>query len=125
VIVTGDKNRVEAKIAVTWRRDELPAPAQVDIGAELAVLKEALASIEGARKPLVENAVTEAEHLAKEPDPPKDKIGAALERAVGYAGDAEKLAASGEKLWPALKAIGGWLGTFGPAVLKLAGISVI
>jgi hypothetical protein len=125
VVTTGDRNRVHAKASVTWSRSELPPAASVDIQAELRALKEALARLAGDDKTLVESAVAEAELLAKKPEPPKDKIGAALERAVGYAGTAEKLAQSGDKLWPTLKAIGGWLGEFGPQVLKLAGIALV
>lgn len=119
VIVTGDDN------VVTWSRTELPQAVAVDIQAELTALKVALASIAGTDRALIEAAVAEAQHLAKKPEPPKDKVAAALERAVAYAGGAEKVAASGEKIRPALKAIGGWLGEFGPSVLKLAGIALV
>jgi hypothetical protein len=125
VITTGDHNRVDAKVSVTWSRSELPPAASVDIQAELRALKEVLAKLASEDKALVESAVVEAEHLAKKPEPPKDKIGAALERAVGYAGNAEKLAQSGDKLWPTLKAIGGWLGEHGANVLRLAGIALV
>jgi hypothetical protein len=125
IMVTGDRNRVDTKVSVTWSRSELPPAASVDIQAELRALKEALAKLASEDKALVESAVVEAEHLAKKLEPRKDKIGAALERAVGYAGSAEKLAQSGDKLWPTLKVIGGWLGEHGTNVLRLAGIALV
>lgn len=124
VFVLGNQNETRASIVLEINRGDLPPAISVNIVAQLAALRELLAPLAAGEKPLVEAAIAEAEALAKKSNPPKDQIGNALERAVGYAGGAAKLMQSGEKLWPVLKAIGGWLGEHGLKFLQLAGIAV-
>jgi hypothetical protein len=121
VAIVGDHNTAVLTIAPT----ELPSPDDVDIRKELADLREQLGRIAAGDRALVDAAVAEADALAAKPQVAKDQVGAALERAIRYAGSAEKLATHGEKLWPTLKAIGGWLGEYGPKVLRVAGIAIL
>ncbi|ESX52782.1 hypothetical protein X760_30660 [Mesorhizobium sp. LSHC422A00] len=122
---TGDHSVQNLTIYHQLARDDLPPAADVDIRKELADLRDLLGRIADKDRPLVEVALTEAEALADRPNPDKDKVASTLERAIEYAGSAEKLATHGEKLWPTLKAIGGWLGEYGPKVLRLAGVAIV
>jgi hypothetical protein len=122
VLTAGDRNRVNV---TTWKASELTQPVDnTALLAALAALKADLQAL-STNPALVGASVDEATELAKQDDPPKDKVGDALRRAVEYAGSAEKLAESGSKLWPTLKTIATWLGAAAPIVLKAVGISLI
>jgi hypothetical protein len=83
-VVTGDHNAT----TVHYRRITLSPANSVDIRAELADLKELLVGLNTQDRSKIENAFAEAAEDAAKPQPDKDEIGRALERALGYAGKA-------------------------------------
>ncbi len=120
VIVTGDRNRVTQ----TLKRVSLPPPESVDIKAELAALRAALALLAAPDARKIENAVGDAEDELQKPAPDKDEIGKALDRAIGYAQKADGFATAAERLVPHVVQIAGWLGTAGLALLRVFGLTI-
>lgn len=118
VIVTGDRNRVTLKPVVP------PPPDSVDVKAELAALREALAKLSAPDAGKIDRAVDDAEDELRKPEPNKDQIGQALDRAIGYAQKAEGFAGAAEKLVPHIVKVAGWLGTAGAALLKAFGLTI-
>lgn len=119
VIVTGDRNTVTQ----TLKRISLPPPESVDIKAEFAALRATLVSLAAPDGPKIENAVSDAEHELQKPEPDKDEIGKALDRAIGYAQKAEDFASTAGKLMPHIINIAGWLGKAGVALLRMFGLT--
>src|SRR5262245_29663366 len=117
ILTTGDNNRIRAKISVT-----LPDPSAVDIHREVADLKKLLLTLSAPDQRKLANALDDAESELTKPDPNKDEIGSALERAVGYATKAadfgEKTASIAEHLAAAVS----WLGENWHKILPLAGL---
>ena len=64
--------------------------------------------------------MAEAKSLVQQPKPSKDKVAAAVKRAIDLAGGAAKLQEHGEKLWPTLEAIGSWLGKYAAILINRA-----
>ena len=120
VIVTGDRNTVTQ----TLKRVSLPPQESVDIKAELAALRAALALLAAPDARKIENAVGDAEDELQNPAPDKDKIGKALDRAIGYAQKADGFGTAVEKLVPHVVQIAGWLGTAGLALLRVFGLTI-
>ncbi len=120
VIVTGDHNAVTG----TLKKVSLPPLHGVDIQAELAALRAALARLAAPDARRIEDAIDYVEDELKKPAPDKDKIGKALERAVGYAQKAEEFAAATEKLIPHVINVAAWLGGAGRALLRTFGLTI-
>ncbi len=120
VIVTGDRNTVTQ----TLKRVSLPPPESVDIKAELAALRAALAQLAAPDARKIENAIGDAEDELQKPAPDKDEIGKALDRAIGYAQKADGFATAAEKLVPRVVQIAGWLGSAGLALLRVFGLTI-
>ena len=119
VIVTGDRNTVTQ----TLKRVTLPSPESVDIKAELAALRAALAQLPAPDARKIENAVGDAEDEVQKPTPDKDEVGKALDRAIAYAQKADGFAEAAGKLVPHIVNVAGWLGIAGTALLKVFGLS--
>jgi hypothetical protein len=119
VVTTGDNNTTTTTITVT-----LPPADKVDLAAELAALKQALAALRTPEQGKIERALADAQDEAKKPAPDKEEIGGALERAVKYAKGAEDFGAQAEKLAPRIAALASWLGDKGQKLLALAGLSI-
>ena len=120
VIVTGDRNTVTQ----TLKRVSLPPAESVDIRAELAALRAALASLAASDARKIENAIGDAEDELQKPAPDKDEIGKSLDRAIGYAQKADGFATAAEKLVPHVVQVAGWLGSAGLALLRVFGLTI-
>jgi hypothetical protein len=119
-IVTGDHNTT----TTTFTQVPLPPADQVDVKAELAALREALA---GMRKVpdrgKLDRAIEDAVEETAKPEPDKEEVGGALERAVKYAKAADDFADHADKLLPRLAALGSWLGPVGHGLLSIVGLT--
>ncbi len=100
-IVTGDHNTV----TTTMKQVPLPPADQVDVKAELAALREALAALKNVPdRGKLDRAIEDAADEADKPEPDKEEVGGALERAVKYAKAADDFGDHAEKLLPRLLA---------------------
>ena len=120
VIQTGDHNTA----SLSYKRVTLPPPEQVDVRAEIAALRDLLASLVSPDRRKIDNAIGEAEEEAVKPEPDKDEVGKALERALGYAQKAEGFAKVIESLKPHIQNLGSWLGEHWYRLLTVVGLSV-
>jgi hypothetical protein len=82
--VTDDHNETE----VHDRKVTLPSADRIDILSELAAMKALLVGLNTGARTKIANALAEAIEEAVKPQPDKNEIGGALERALGYAGKA-------------------------------------
>ena len=120
VIVAGDHSTVTQ----TLTRGSQPPPESVDIKAELAALRTALAQRAAPCAGKIENAIGEAQDELQKPTRGKDQIGKALDRAIGYDEKAERFATAAEKLVSQVMRVAGWQGTAGVALLKVLDLTV-
>ncbi len=105
-VITGDHNQASMHgVTVT-----LPPAASVDVAAELAALRELLVGLNTPDAGKLERALQDAEEEAAKPEPDRDEIGGAIERAVKYAKGASDFSAHVAKLAPCLGALAAWLG---------------
>jgi hypothetical protein len=119
-VVTGDQNTV----TTTMRQVPLPAADQVDVKAELAALREALAALNKVPdRGKLDRALEDAADEAEKPEPDKDEVGGALGRVVKYAKAADDFGDHAEKLLPRLAALAAWLGPVGHSLLSMVGLS--
>lgn len=117
-IVTGDNNRVQLKdIKVA-----VPSAQDVDIRTEVEALKAALAELQVPEGSKMSRALEDAVEEAAKPEPDKEELGNALERAVKYAKGANDFSEQVVKLAPTLAAVASWLGDKGRILLSLAGL---
>ena len=120
-VVTGDHNTV----TTTMRQVAAPPAEQVDVKAELAALREALAGLKKVPdRGKLDRAVEDVVDETAKPQPNKDEVGGALERVAKYAKAADDFGEHAEKLLPRLAALASWLGPAGRAVLNTLGIAI-
>ena len=120
-LVLGDHNVVSA----TMKQVTLPPADTVDVKAELGALRELLAELKNVPdRGKLDRAMQDAVEETAKPEPDKDEVGGAVERAVKYAKAADDFGAHAEKLWPRLAAIASWAGAAGRGLLAMAGITV-
>jgi hypothetical protein len=106
------------------RQLPLPPADQVDVKAELAALREALATLNKVPdRGKLDRALEDAADEAQKPEPDKKEVGGALQRAVKYAKAADDFGDHAEKLLPRLAALAAWLGPLGHSVLSMVGLS--
>jgi chaperonin cofactor prefoldin len=119
-IVTGDHNTV----STTMKQIALPAADQVDVKAELAALRDALAELQKVPdRGKLDRAIEDAVEETGRANPDKAEVGDALERVGKYAKAADDFGEHAEKLLPRLAALGSWLGAHGHNLLAILGIS--
>jgi hypothetical protein len=119
-IVTGDHNTV----STTMKQIALPAADQVDVKAELAALRDALAELQKVPdRGKLDRAIEDAVEETGRANPDKAEVGDALERLGKYAKAADDFGEHAEKLLPRLAALGSWLGAHGHNLLAILGIS--
>jgi chaperonin cofactor prefoldin len=119
-IVTGDHNTV----STTMKQIALPAADQVDVKAELAALRDALAELQKVPdRGKLDRAIEDAVEETGRANPDKAEVGDALERVGKYAKAADDFGEHAEKLLPRLAALGSWLGAHGHNLLAMLGIS--
>ena len=119
-IVTGDRNIVETN----YQQVTLPPAESVNISAELNALREALEKLDAPDGRKIANALTDAEDELTKPEPDKDEVGKALERALEYASKADEFADATEKLVPHVKSVAAWLGKNWYKILGVVGLAV-
>jgi hypothetical protein len=117
ILSAGDNSTIRATIKV-----KLPDPASVDIGRELAALREMFLGLETADRPKVANALDDAQSELAKPAPDKDEVGQALERAVRYATKAADFTDKSGQVAAHLAAAVTWLGGSWHQILGLAGL---
>ncbi len=120
-VVAGDGNTV----TVNYQQAEIPPAETVDVAAELAALKEALAGLQAEDKDRkkIDNALEEAEDESGADAPDRDEVGAALERALKYAQKADGFARQIDKLKPHVQNLAGWLGENWYKLLSVVGLT--
>ncbi len=117
VIVTGDGNMVTSR-----SRKTAASPADVaEVKVELAELRKLLETLASPDQKKINNAVEEAEDELKKPEPDRDEVGKALDRALEYSQKAEKFKTIIDKLRPHVLTLSGWLGTNWPNITPLLG----
>lgn len=120
VIQTGDHNVA----SVEYQQATLPPPTDVDIRPELAALRELLARLGSLDDKKIQNALSDADDELNKPQPDKDEIGKAVERALDYAKKAEEFAGSIETLKPHVTNIASWLGNNWHKILAVVGLTI-
>ncbi|NEP16647.1 MAG: hypothetical protein F6J97_07025 [Leptolyngbya sp. SIO4C1] len=100
----------------------LPEPERVDILAELAALREILTQLESPDQRKINNALEDAEAELEKPEPDKDEVGQALDRALNYAEKANGFAEAIDQLRPHVEQAAGWLGKHWHKILAVVGL---
>ena len=118
-IQTGDRNVANLQ----FQPISLPAPESVDIRAEFDALHEILAKLETSDRRKIDNAFADAQEEVNKPQPDKNEVGKALDRALDYAKKAEGFACVVEKLKPHLIKATAWLGENRHKLLSTVGLT--
>ena len=118
-IQTGNSNNA----SVQFKQTTLPAPEHVNIRAEIDAIREALAKLETSDRRKIDNAFADAKEELKKPEPDKDEVGQALERALNYGKKAEGFVQLIEKLEPHLTKAIAWLGESWHKLLSVVGLT--
>jgi len=120
-IVTGDHNLV----STTMKQVSLPPADTVDVKAELAALRELLAELKNVPdRGKLDRAMQDAVEETAKPQPDKEEVGGAVERAIKYAKSANDFGDHVERLLPRLAAIASWVGVAGCGLLAMAGVAI-
>ncbi|MGE3537071.1 MAG: hypothetical protein AB7N91_06475 [Candidatus Tectimicrobiota bacterium] len=119
VIQTGDRNFA----SVHAQRAVFPSPEHVDMQAELAALREALARLESPEQRKIANALSDVEDELARPEPDKNEVGKALERTLEYASKAKGFAEALGTLQPHVTNAVAWLGEHWHKLLALVGLA--
>ena len=119
-IQTGDYDTAN----INYQQVSLPEPESVNIQAEFNALREIIAELETSDRRKIENAFEDAQEEIKKPQPDKDEVGEALNRALKYAKKAEGFAGAIAKLQPHIAKTTGWLGENWHKLLGLVGLIV-
>ena len=105
-MITGDRNRGEARIEAKQVKTSVPPAGAVDIGQELLAIRAVLERLGGEQAGRIGRALADAEEEARKLEPNKEEIGDALERALktarnanGFAGEIAGLAPHVKKDW--------------------------
>lgn len=117
IIQTGDRNTAVLK-PVT-----LPSPDTVDIRAELAALRQVLLKMDSPDQMKVDHALGDAEAELAKPEPDRQEVGGAVDRALKYAERASAFAAGIESLKPHVVSIAAWLGSNWDKILRVVGLT--
>ena len=120
VIQTGDRNVA----SVQYEQTTLPPPESVDMRAELTALREVLARLDSPDCGKIENAFADADEELSKPQPDKDEVGKALERALDYAQKTNQFTGIVEELTPRIVRATAWLGENWHKLLGLVGMAV-
>jgi len=119
-IQTGDYDSAN----IDFQQISLPEPETVNIQAELNSLREIISKLETSDRRKIDNAFEDAQEEINKPQPDKDEVGEALNRALKYAKKAEGFAGAIEKLQPRLSKITAWLGDNWHKLLGLVGLAI-
>jgi hypothetical protein len=116
--ITGNQN-----VAYTTYRATLPPAEGVDIRAEVSALREFLSALGSPEQAKLEHALADAQEEVSKPEPDRDELGGALERAIKYAKQANGFADQVQKLKPHLEAACSWLGQNWHKLLAATGLN--
>lgn len=119
-ISTGDNNITN----INFQQVSLPAPESVNIQAEIKALREILTNLETSDRRKIDNAFEDAQEELNKPQPDKDEVGKALERALDYAKKTEGFVSVIEKLQAHLTKATAWLGKNWHKLLNLANLTI-
>ncbi|GJD19255.1 hypothetical protein RIVM261_042110 [Rivularia sp. IAM M-261] len=119
-IITGDSSTAN----INFQQVSLPTPANINIEAEINALREILALLETPDRRKIDNAFADAQEELNKPQPDRDEIGDALNRALKYAKKAEGFASATSKLQPHLTKITAWLGANWHELLNMVGLTI-
>ncbi|MBE9211773.1 CHAT domain-containing protein [Plectonema cf. radiosum LEGE 06105] len=119
-IQTGDYDSAN----INYQQVSLPAPETVNIQAEINSLRKIIGKLETSDRRKIENAFEDVQEEIKKPQPDKDEVGEALNRALKYAKKAEGFASVVEKLQPHLSKTTAWLGDNWHKLLGLVGLTI-
>lgn len=120
VIQTGDSNTASVQL----QQASLPRPESVDIRSEIDALRELLAQLETSDRRKIENALDDAGEELSKPEPDKDEVGKALDRALDYAQKANGFAEAIDQLRPHVEKAVGWLGENWHKILTGVGLTL-
>ncbi len=120
VIQTGDGNVA----TLTYQKVVLPPPESVDIAAELQALEQILARLATPDQRKIANAVADAKEEIAKPNPDKNEVGKALERALDYAKKGNEFSGIVEQLAPRIANAAAWLGQNWYKLLGLVGLVI-
>jgi len=109
---------------INFQQVSLPAPASVNIETELNALREILAKLETSDRRKIDNAFEDAQDELKKPQPDKNEVGKALERAFDYAQKAGGFASTIATLEPHLTNTTAWLGENWHKLLSLVNLTL-
>lgn len=118
VIQTGDRN------TATLTHVTLPAPESVDIHQELRALRSLLEALATPDSRKLGNALSDAEDELAKPEPDREEVGRALDRALEYASRAEGFANAASALKPHVVAATAWLGSNWHGLLQSVGVAL-
>jgi len=120
VIQTGDHDTASLQLTQTT----LPPAETVDLQAEVAALRQILAGLQAPDQKKIDRALDDAEEEIAKPEPDRDEIGIALDRALNYAKKAEGFAATAEKLRKHVTNTVSWLGDNWHKLLAAVGLTL-
>lgn len=119
-IVTGNQNVVN----VTYSKTTLPPPESVDIQQEFAALRELLSQLETPQQKRITQALETAETELAEPEPDREWVGQALDRALECAKGADGFQGVVENLKTHVKGAVSWLGKNWHKLLGAVGLKL-
>ncbi|UNU23619.1 CHAT domain-containing protein [Microcoleus vaginatus] len=119
-ILTGDNSSAN----INFQKVSLAAPASVNIETELNALREILGKLETSDRRKIDNAFEDAQDELKKPQPDKNEVGKALERAFDYAQKAGGFASAIATLQPHLTNTAAWLGENWHKLLSLVNLTL-
>jgi molecular chaperone DnaK (HSP70) len=119
-VTAGNNNTV----SITFQQASLPEAASVNIKAEVDALREVLATLPSPDRKKIDNALEEAGDELKKPQPDKDEIGKAIDRAITYAQKANGFSEAIDKLRPHVENTASWLGENWYKLLPLVGLAI-
>ncbi len=94
------------------------------MNAVMGALAEILTQLESPDRRKIVNAVDDAQEELKKPNPDKDEVGQALDRALGYAEKANGFAEAMDKLRPHVEKAASWLGEHWYKLLPIVGLTL-
>jgi hypothetical protein len=122
LVTTGNRNKIDAKIEAKLVRTSLPVASSVDLSKELADIRTILERLGGEHASKVSRALDDAAEEAHKPQPNRDEIGTALNRALDYAKKGAGFAEEVSKLAPHVTSAVAWLGSNWHHLLGLVGL---
>jgi hypothetical protein len=120
VLVTGDNDRIHARIQGAVNKTTLPPASTVKIDQELRQIRAVLERIGGENASKIGRALDDATEEANKPSPSKDEVGSALDRALAYAKASTGFAKEVSQLAPHLENAVGWLGANWEKLLRFS-----